>query len=87
MKKVALLAIAAASLLSTAAMAQEVRFGVGGGPAVSIDNGYREDYRGYRRSRDYRRSYNRYRDDDDTVVVRRDRRYRDRGDRVYIERD
>ena len=84
MKKIAVLAFAAASLCATSSAFAQVSIGVPGGPGVTIDDGYR----GYRdRDRDFRRSRNEYRDD-----YRVERRYRrdrdwDRRDRVYIERD
>lgn len=84
MKKIAVLAFAAASLCATSSAFAQVSIGVPGGPGVTIDDG-----RGYRgdRDRDFRRSRNEYRDDDRSERrYRRDRDY-DRRDRVYIERD
>ena len=83
MKKIAVLALAAASLCATSSAFAQVSIGVPGGPGVTIGDGYRGDYR----DRDFRGSRNEYRDD-----YRSERRYRrdrdhDRRDRVYIERD
>lgn len=91
MKKIAVIAVAAASLYATSAFAQ-VSVRVPGGPGITVDDGYR----GYR-DRDFRDSRAEYR------VERRYRRDRDwdrhnwrhdwghhgwgHGDRVYIERD
>ena len=78
MKKIAVLAFAAASLCATSAAFAQVSVGIPGGPGVTIDDG-----RGYRdRDRDFRRSRNEYRDD-----YRDDRRYRRDRDGFFIERE
>lgn len=87
MKTLAILTIAAtalgaASMLSAPAKAQGVGIGVGpGGVGVTVNDGYRRDYR---RDRDWRGSRNQYREE---RRYRRDRDWdRRRGNRVYIER-
>ena len=71
MNKLALVVVAAATLLGAgAASAQGVEFGIGpGGAGVRVDDGY-HGYRGdrdWRRDRDFRRSRN------EVIVVRPDR--------------
>lgn len=82
MKKTLLLAVAAASLCASAAFAQ-VSVGVPGVGGVTVGDGYRDGYR----DRGYRGSYNRARDYDDNVVIRRDRRDRDYDRRSRRGRD
>jgi hypothetical protein len=84
MRKLAIFAIAAASLVTTSAFAQGVGITVGPrGPGVVVDDGYRGD--GYRRDREYRRSRAEFREE---RRYRRDRDWdRPRRERVYIERD
>jgi hypothetical protein len=87
MKKIALLAVALATLggasfAGSSAMAQGIDIGVGpGGAGITVDDGYR---RGYRDRRGYVDSRNEYREE---RRYRRDRNWdRRRGERVYIER-
>jgi hypothetical protein len=86
MNKIALVVVAAATLLGAgAASAQGVQFGIGpGGAGVRVDDGYRGD-RDWRQDREFRRSRN------DVIVVQPDRdRRRDwdgRRSRYYEDRD
>ena len=86
MNRIALVVVAAATLLGAgAASAQGVEFGIGpGGAGVRVDDGY-HGYRGdrdWRRDRDFRRSRN------DVIVVQPDqdrRRDWDGGRNRYYE--
>ena len=83
MKKLALIGVALATLMSSAAMAQSVDIGVGpGGAGVYVHDGYRDGWR----EREYRRSRAEYRDDRRWRRHEWERRHHHHGDRVYIER-